>query len=57
MADISSLPSSVGSAGDLVKRANTEAAMGVWTTALMGAPSETPMEGTVIDWKEKKDNA
>ena len=56
-ADISLLPSSVGSARDLVKRADTEAAMEISTTALMGTPSETPTEGTVIDRKERKDDA
>ena len=52
-ADISLLPSSVGSTGDLAKRANTEAAMEVSTTVSTGTPSEAPMEGTVIDQKEK----
>ena len=45
--DISSLPSSVGSTGDLANR------MGVEATALMDVTSETPTEDTVIDQKEK----
>ena len=56
MADISLLPSSVGSAGDLVKRTGTEAAMEVSIMASTDTPSEAPTEGTVIDQKEK-DNA
>ena len=51
-ADISSLPSSVGSAGDLVNRAGMEAAMDVSTMASMDPTSEAPSEGTVIDQKE-----
>ena len=53
MVDILSLPSSVGSTGDLVKRADTKATMEVLTTVSMGTPSEAPREGTVINWKEK----
>ena len=57
MVDISSLPSSVGSAVDLAKRADTKAAMEVSTMVSMGTPSETPTKGTVVNWKEKNDNA
>ena len=53
-ADISSLPSSIGSAGDLAKRMGVEATMDVSITALTDATSETPMEGTVADQKEKE---
>ena len=55
MADISSLPLSIGSAGDLVRRAETKAAMEVSITALMDTPSETPTENTVVDQEEKGD--
>ena len=48
-ADVSLLPSSVGSAGDLAKRANTKAVMEVLTMALMGTHSETPTKDTVIN--------
>ena len=54
-ADISSLPSSVGCAGDLAKRMGMEAAMDVSIRVLMDASSETPMEGTVTDQKERDD--
>ena len=54
-ADISSLPSSVRSAGDLANRAGTEAAMDISTTASMETASETPSEGTIVDQKEKDD--
>ena len=54
-ADILSLLPSVSSAGDLVNRAGTEAAMGVSTTASMDAASETPSEGTIVDQKERDD--
>ena len=54
-ADISSLPSNVSSARDLVDRAGTEAAMDVLTMASMDAASETPSEGTIIDQKERDD--
>ena len=54
-ADISSLPSSVSSAGELASRIGTEAAMDVSTTALMDAASETLSEGTVVDQKERRD--
>ena len=54
-ADISSLPSSVDSAGDLANRAGAEAAMDVSATASMDVASETLSEGTVIDWRERGD--
>ena len=54
-ADISLLPSSVGSATDLANRAGTDAAMDISTTASMDAASETPSEGTIIDQKERDD--
>ena len=52
-ADISSLPSSVGSARNLANRMGVEAIMDVSTMVLTDAISETPMEGTVADQKEK----
>ena len=55
MADILSLPSSVGSTRDLAKRMGMKAAMDVSITALMDASSETPTEGTVANQKEKDD--
>ena len=42
MADISSLPSSIGSTRDLVNIASAEEAMEVSITASMDATSETP---------------
>ena len=54
--NILSLPSSIGSAGDLAKKMDAEATMEVSITASMGVPFEAPTEGTVVDWKEK-DNA
>ena len=55
-ANILSLPSSIGSAGDLAKRTGIEAAMDVSIMASTDAPSEAPTEGTVISQKER-DNA
>ena len=57
MADISSLPSGISYARDLVKKANTKAAMEVLTMASMDTPSETPSEDTVVNQEEKEDNA
>ena len=54
-ADISSLLSSVGSAGDLANRVGTEAAMDVSIMASMDVASETLSEGTVIDQRERSD--
>ena len=54
-ADISSLPSSVGSAGDLANRIGVEAAMDVSTTASMDVASKTLSEGTVVDQRERRD--
>ena len=56
MADISSLPSTIGSARDMARRANTKAEMEVSTMASMDTPSETPMEDTVVNWEEKGNN-
>ena len=54
-ADILSLPSSVGSARDLVNRAGAEAAMDVSTMASMDIASDTLLEGTIVDREEKDD--
>ena len=54
-ANISSLPSSVGSARDLANRAGMEAVMVISTTASTDATSKTPTEGTVIEQKERDD--
>ena len=54
-ADISSLSSSIGSAGDLAKRTSMEAAMDASIMASTDASSETPTEGTVTNQKEKDD--
>ena len=53
--DISSLPLSIGSAGDLAKRMSIEAAMDVSITAPTDASSEVATEGTVTDQKERND--
>ena len=52
-ADISSLPSSIGSAGDLVNRVGGEAAMDVSATASMDVASKTLSESTVVDQRER----
>ena len=54
-ANISSLPSSVSSAGELASRIGTKAAMDISTMASMDAASESLSEGTVVDQKERRD--
>ena len=49
MADVSSLPSSIRSAGDLARRVNTEAKMEILTAALTSTPSEVPADDAIID--------
>ena len=53
--DISSLPSSIGSAEDLAKWTSIEAAMDVSITVPTDTSSEVATEGTVTDQKERND--
>ena len=48
---------SVLTIGEMQASAHAVLAFAPSTMASMGTPSETAMEGTVIDQKEKKDNA
>ena len=54
-ADVSLLPSSIGSTGYLARKMSMEVAIDVSIMALMDASSEAPTEGIVTDWKEKDD--
>ena len=51
VANVSSLLSSVGLAGDLVRKVNTEAEMEILTVASTGTPTEVPTGDNTIDKK------